>query len=107
MPQSQSSQANPNTTTDTHHITLELACQMLIKFDGNKSKLYEFIDNCDKAISLVSNNLKPTLFSIIETKLTDNARGLTRNRSFRDWLDLKQHLLDVYSEKRTMGQWQL
>lgn len=91
----------------TNMLSLELASSLLIKFDGNKAKLYEFIDNCDKAYSLVSNENKPNLFSIIETKLTDNARAITRNRSFLDWESLKRHLLDAYSEKRTMGQWQL
>lgn len=88
-------------------ITLELAVSMLTKFDGNKSKLFEFIDNCDKAYKLVKTESKTILFNIIETKLTDNARAVTRNRNFEDWDSLKRHLLDVYSEKRTMGQWQL
>ncbi|CAH1106648.1 unnamed protein product [Psylliodes chrysocephalus] len=88
-------------------LSLELASSMLIKFDGNKAKLFEFIDNTDKAYSLVSEVNKPILFSIIETKLTDNARAITRNRSFPDWPSLKQYLLDAYSERRTMGQWQL
>lgn len=88
-------------------ISIELAEKMLIKFDGTKSKLYEFIDNCEKAYSLVKTEHKPILFAIIETKLTDNARAIVRNRSFDDWASLKNHLLDIYSEKRTIGQWQL
>ncbi|KAL3279425.1 hypothetical protein HHI36_016936 [Cryptolaemus montrouzieri] len=95
-------------STQQCSISLELASQMLIKFDGsNKSKLYEFIDNCDRAIKLVNPSYREILFSIIETKLTDNARVLTRSRSFSNWESLKTHLLDIYSEKRTMGQWQL
>lgn len=88
-------------------ITLELAEKMLIKFDGTKSKLHEFLDNCDKANQLIKPELKDILFAIIETKLTDNARAMVRNRSFEDWKGLKQHLLDIYSDKRTNGQWQL
>lgn len=88
-------------------ISIDLAEKMLIKFDGNKSKLLEFIDNCDKAYFLVKEGFKPALFAIIETKLTDNARALTRNRTFADWASLKTYLLDAYSERRTMGQWQL
>lgn len=88
-------------------ISIELAEKMLIRFDGNKQKLHEFIDNCDKAHSLVNENNKNILFAIIETKITDNARALIRNRKFDEWKELKEHLLDIFSEKRTMGQWQL
>lgn len=88
-------------------ISIELAEKMLIKFDGSKSKLYEFIDNCDTAYSLVKSDSKAILFAIIKTKLTDNARAIARNRSFEDWPSLKSYLLDTYSEKRTMAQWQL
>lgn len=89
------------------HISLEIAEKMLFKFDGNRSKLFEFIDNCSKAIRLINPQQQEILLAIIETKLIDNARSLVRNRSFNDWETLKNHLLDAYSERRTMGQWQL
>ncbi|KAJ8933290.1 hypothetical protein NQ314_014118 [Rhamnusium bicolor] len=102
------SEEKPNTKPEKMaSISLELAEKMLIKFDGTKSKLFEFIDNCDKAYSLVKSEYKPVLFAIIETKLTDNARSVVRNRSFESWESLKNHLLDIYSERRTIGQWQL
>lgn len=88
-------------------ISLEIAEKMIFKFDGNKNKLYEFLDNCSKAIKLIKPEYKDVLLTIIETKLTDNARALIRNRDFDNWETLKNHLLDAYSEKRTMGQWQL
>ncbi|XP_025829875.1 GATA zinc finger domain-containing protein 14-like [Agrilus planipennis] len=99
--------ANVETNSAQISISLELAEKMLIKFDGSKSKLHEFIDNCDKAVSLVKPEYKNILFAIIETKITDNARALIRNRTFNDWITLKNHLLDAYSEKRTISQWQL
>lgn len=95
------------TVTKMSGITLELAEKMLVKFDGNKLKLNEFIDNCDKAYTLVNDNLKEILFAIIETKITDKARALIRNKEFNSWKELKEHLIDIYSDKRTMGQWQL
>lgn len=88
-------------------ISLDVAEKMLIKFDGTKSKLNEFIRNADVANSLIDKNLERILFSIIQTKLTDNAAAVTSTRDFRDWLDLKNHLLDIYAEKRTLSQWQL
>lgn len=89
------------------YISIELAEKMLIRFDGTKTKIHEFIDNCSKAYSLVSATHKPILFAIIQTKLTDNARVLIRNRNFENWPELRTYLLDTYSEKRTIGQWQL
>lgn len=89
------------------NIKIELAEKMLTTFDGTKSKLFEFCDNCDKATSLIAENMKRVLFAIIETKITGNARALIRNRTFADWLALKNYLLETYSEKRSHGQWQL
>lgn len=88
-------------------VSIELAQKMLTKFDGNKTKLYEFVDNCDKAHSLVADANKIVLKDIIETQLTDNARVLIRNRNFADWPALKTYLLEAYAEKRTTSQWQL
>ena len=51
--------------------------------------------------------MQSILLAIIETKLTDNASIIVRNRNFDDWETLKTHLLDAYSEKRTTSQWQL
>lgn len=61
-------------------ISLELAEKMLFKFDGNKAKLYEFIDNCSKAVKLVKPEFKTILLTIIETKIVDNVRVLIRIR---------------------------
>lgn len=74
---------------------------MIFKFDANKNKLYEFLDNCTKALKLIKTGLKDVLLTIIETKLTDNARALIRNREFNNWETLKNHLLGAYSQKRT------
>lgn len=66
---------------------------MLIRFDGSKNKLYEFIYNYDKAISLIKPELKTILFAIIETKLTDKARlTIRRNRSLKNAPTIFQRL---------------
>ncbi|KAK4882869.1 hypothetical protein RN001_006188 [Aquatica leii] len=88
-------------------ISLELAEKMLIRFDGAKTKLNEFLDNSEKAMELVSNQDKLVLLKIIETKITDNARVLIRNKQFNNWSELKVLLLDIYADRRTQGQWQL
>lgn len=52
-------------------ITLEVTERMLVKFDGTKSKLFEFLDNSKKAMKLEASKYKDVLFTIIETKVTD------------------------------------
>ena len=59
-------------------LPLEIAESMLIKFNGTRSLLYEFIVNCDRPY-----NKKAILFSIIKTKLTGKARQLTQSRQLR------------------------
>lgn len=88
-------------------ISLEIAEKMLNKFDGNKSKLGEFIRNCDMAVKLIKPEMKNILFSIILTKLVDNAGTITSTRDFQTWEELKSYLIEIYSEKRTLSQWQL
>lgn len=96
-----------NSTMAQYKTSVEFASGLLCKFDGSKSKLFEFIDNCDQAYEIVRDEFKPMLFSVIKTKLTDNARAVVRNRNFENWNALKNPLLDTYTEKRTRGQWQL
>lgn len=58
-------------------------------------------------INVKKPELKTILFAAIETKLTDKARAVTRNRSFPEWTDLNKFLLNAYAERRTERQWQL
>lgn len=102
-----STQNTSNTSTAPSHISLEMAERMLVKYDGDKSKLHEFIDNCSMAMSLVQNTHKSILFKIILSKITDRARILIKNRNFETWASLKEYLLEGYSDRRTQGQWQL
>jgi len=89
-----------NTTRTT--ISLEMAERMLIKYDGDKTKLHEFIDNSTLALSLVSENHKNILFQIIKTKVCDRARLLIKNRDFANWTALRQYLLDSYTDKHVI-----
>ncbi|CAG9796680.1 unnamed protein product [Diatraea saccharalis] len=94
-------------STSVSFISLEMAERMLTKFDGSKARIHDFLDNCDIVNNLINPSLKKILLQIIITKITDNARSMIRNREFQYWEDLKKYLLDRYTEKRTLGQWQL
>ncbi|XP_072377243.1 uncharacterized protein [Diabrotica undecimpunctata] len=98
----------PNSVqTTSNYISLEMAEKMLIKYDGDRNKVHEFIDNCTMALSLVDQSNKNLLFIIIKSKICGKARMLIKNRDFQNWTSLKNHLLDGYTDKRTEGQWQL
>lgn len=43
-------------------ISLKIAEKMLNKFDGNKSRLGEFLRNCDMAIKLIKPEIKNIIF---------------------------------------------
>lgn len=88
-------------------LKIELAEKCLIKFDGNRSTLREFIDNCEVALRLVNENDKRILFELIKTKITGRAKLLSQNREFDNWSALKLHLENTYSEKRSQAQWEL
>lgn len=88
-------------------IKIELLVNMIPKFDGNKSHFYDFLDNCDLAESLATPNIKSTLLTFIKSKIIGNARSQIRNREFESWGDLRLHLVETYSDKRSHAQWQL
>lgn len=41
------------------NLKIEMLVNMIPKFDGNKSYFYDFLDNCDLAISLAQETTKP------------------------------------------------
>lgn len=105
----QNSVLNKITMSDSkdQYIDLNLAERMINKYDGNKSNLHVFIDNCSNAFQLLKPSCRIPFVSIVLSKIEGNIRSTLLNRSFSSWEDLKSHLLENYSEKRTFAQWQL
>ena len=88
-------------------IDIGLAERMINKYDGDKSNLHVFIDNCNNAFTLLNPVYKIAFVSVVLAKIEGNIRSTLLNRSFASWESLKEHLLENYSEKRTFAQWQL
>lgn len=88
-------------------IDISLAERMINKYDGDKSNLHVFIDNCNNAFALLNPVYKLAFVSVVLSKIEGNIRSTLLNRSFPSWESLKEHLLENYSEKRTFAQWQL
>ena len=91
----------------TMTVSLETASKCLVKFDGDRSKLREFIDNCESALKIIKEEDKAVMFEIIKTKVTGKAKLLSQNREFDTWNALKNYLENAYSEKRSQAQWEL
>ncbi|KAL3269714.1 hypothetical protein HHI36_008774 [Cryptolaemus montrouzieri] len=96
----------PTNSNSQPRISLEMAERMLNKYDEDKNKLHEFIDNCQMALSLVSQANTQLLFTILRSKICDRARLFIKNRDITNWQSLKQYSLDGCTDRRTQGQWQ-
>lgn len=89
-------------------INLDTAVKLIKEFDGNKKELIsEFVDTCDMAYDSVRAEDQELLFRIIRTKITGKARNLIKYRHFVDWDDMKDHLEEIFAEKRSVSHWQL
>ncbi|CAH0563053.1 unnamed protein product [Brassicogethes aeneus] len=106
MPNDNEEQAVGNTIS---YISLDTAVRLLKEYNGEtkSDKAHDFIDSCDMVFSSVNPDNHEILFNIIKTKLTGKARSLTKYKQFFDWVDLKDYLEDVFSEKRSISFWQL
>lgn len=98
---------NSSTEPTNNEMKIELLVNMIPKFKGNKANFNEFLDNCDLAQSLATSALKPTLLTFIQSKILGSARAHIRNRELQTWKVLRDHLVELYSDKRSQSQWQL
>lgn len=88
-------------------VPISVLQKLITPFSGDKHNLHEFLDNCNTAYKLASKDNKINLFEIIKCNVKGNAGQLVRNRTFTDWPDLENFLTELYSDKRSMGQYQL
>lgn len=88
-------------------IDINLAERMITRYNGDKANLHVFLDNCNNGHSLLNPIYQIAFVSVVLSKIDGNLRSTLLNRNFTSWEDLKTHLLENYSEKRTFAQWQL
>lgn len=89
------------------YIDITLAERMINRYNGDKANLHVFIDNCNNAYKFLNPIYGIAFVSVVLSKIDGNIRSTLLNRSFDSWNELKEHLLENYSEKRTFAQWQL
>lgn len=106
MPKTES-KVDTNEEQGSSSVPLNILIKLIPTFNGDKTKLHEFVDNCSTAYRLCSNAEKNTILEIIKCNIHDKARLQIRNRAFTDWPTLKTFLLDAYSDRRSHAQYQL
>ena len=72
-------------------------------FDGNKSKLREFLDNVDVVFDLVNPSQHERLLKFVKARITGEARSklIVRDRT-HTWAQVKAILEENYSVRRTL-----
>lgn len=89
------------------HLKISILEKQLKTFTGKRENLSEFLNTCESALKLCAPDDKELLFQLIKMKLSGRAYNLTQHRTFDTWDQLKTHLIEVFSDKRSQGQWEL
>lgn len=89
------------------HLKISILEKQLKTFTGKRENLSEFLNTCESALKLCEPTDKELLFQLIKLKLSGRAYNLTQHRTFENWEQLKTHLIEVFSDKRSQGQWEL
>ena len=72
-------------------------------FDGDKRRLWEFIDNVDVAFELVHSNKHEMILKFVKTKVTGDARSKLMVRDLTHaWALVKGVLEENYAVRRTL-----
>lgn len=68
---------------------------------GDSNSLQFFLKNCDAVMKIVKNTQKDQLANLIfGTKLTGKAQEVTQYKTFQDWTEIKDYLLEQFTDKR-------
>lgn len=95
-------QINLNPLTN-NEIPLTILLKFISPYSGDKAKLQTFIRNCQNAYDLASITQRRILFAYICSQLHDKAELAVSNHNFTTWLELKNFLINTYSEKKHYG----
>lgn len=99
--------ASSSNQSTNNEIQLSFLTKFICDFHGDAQRLTPYIRNCQNAMDIASPTQKPILFSYIQSTIKSRAEISLNNRSFGNWNDLKKHLLETYSDKKTITQLQL
>lgn len=96
--------SNEGSEAGDQYVSISNALKLISQpFDGNKSKLKEFIDNADTAFELVNPTQHNVLLKFVKSKIVSDAKAklLVRERT-NSWEEVKEILEENYSVRRTI-----
>ncbi|XP_063920701.1 uncharacterized protein LOC135135549 [Zophobas morio] len=74
-------------------------------FSGDRNDLYDFLQNCENAHSLCqSPQQKKLILAFIVSKLRGSARAQIREKEFNTWDELKEVLINAFSDGKDFSQ---
>lgn len=86
----------------------KLPINFLIKFikpfDGNREELSSYIADCNRGFELATAAQKSTLLDYTLTQITGKAKAACVNRSFSEWIELKDYLKTMYQDTKHKAQ---
>ena len=88
-------------------LSISVLQKELVSFDGERDSLSKFISVSEKALEMCKEEERKLLFELIKMKLNGKAYNLTKNRTLDTWEKLKVFLQELFSEKRSQGQWEM
>lgn len=93
-------QSNSNTT---EQVPLSILLKFIAPYSGERATLQSFIRNCQNAYDLATVQQRHILFAYICSQLRDKAELAVNNHNINSWPDLKEFLINSYSDKKLYG----
>lgn len=79
--------------------SIEILIKLVPYFKSEASEAFNFIQNCQSAIDLATDDQKKILLPLIKSKISGNASTILMNKSISSWDDLKKELNILFKEK--------
>jgi len=91
-----------NTASMTEYISVGEALKLLTPFKGEKRDVLAFIANVDTAFEVIDPRNESTLFKFVLTRIGGEPRMAIAHKNLETWEELKEFLMNTYTEKRTL-----
>lgn len=86
------------------NLSLEFLTKFVTVFDGSRDKLYPFLRKCEHAFSLATAEQEPILFAYVQSQIIGKADLVISTRDLTTWEDLKDFLVDNFSDTKKFPQ---
>ncbi|KAJ3666393.1 hypothetical protein Zmor_001836 [Zophobas morio] len=101
---SNSNRFNPTTTPSVREeVPLSILLKFISPYSGDRESLQSFIRNCQNAHDLASSVQRPILYAYICSQLRDKAELAVNNHNLTSWRQLKEFLINSYSDHKHYG----